>query len=145
MLFLMILKMKHSWHVLNGKQVKIYLYLVWILLMLLLQLAAWFMKSFTSVLYPKLTFVVRPFLDFPCFSLNLLGWHWLKLYRFPGYCSTPLVYCGVCSHPKSCLLPSRLLPLYPLPPPPTPFPSNNHHILASHLCVCVFKILLIYF
>lgn len=40
--------------------------------MLLFQLATQFMKSFTSVHYPKLTFAVRPFLDSQLFSLNLL-------------------------------------------------------------------------
>ena len=58
----------------------------------------------------------------------------MKLYRFQGYSFvTHPLYSVLCvHHPKSSLLPSPFIPLYPLLPPCTPFPL----VITMLLSVC---------
>ena len=63
----------------------------------------------------------------------LLGWHWLIiLYRFQTYNSIihHLYIVLYVHHPKSSLLPSPFIPLYPLLFLPTPLPSGNHRTVV---------------
>ena len=72
-------------------------------------------------------FGLYSFVRFFNFSMNLLGWHWLiNLHRFQ-VCNSIIrhLYIVLCAHhPKSSLLPSPFIPLYPFLPPPTLFPSG---------------------
>ena len=68
----------------------------------------------------------------------LLWWHWLiKLFKFQAHNSKYIICVRYCmfTTPNQVSFHHHLFPLYPLLPPPTPFPSGNHHTV-----VCVHQV-----
>ena len=96
-------------------------------------------KNGSQMLESDLINLAPLFFFFP-FLIGFIVWHWLiKLYRFQVYDSI-IIICILCVHPKSCLLPPPFIPLYPLRPPPPPFPSGNKHtIVCLWGLVCFFS------
>ena len=79
--------------------------------------------------------------------VKCLEWHWLiRLYRFQVQnFITHHLYVVLCvHHPRSSLLPSPFILLYPLPPPPPPSPLVIA-ILLSVSMSCVFFLFFFFF